>query len=48
MRWAGHMACMRDRRGAYRVFVQKPKEKRDHLEYLGVNGRIILKCIFNK
>jgi hypothetical protein len=25
MRWAGHMACMGDRRGTYRVFVRKPE-----------------------
>jgi len=28
MRWAGHVACMRERRGLYRVLVEKPKEKR--------------------
>jgi hypothetical protein len=26
--------------------VKKPKQKGDHLEYLGTDGRIILKCIF--
>ena len=26
---------------AYRVFVEEPEKKGDHLEYLGVNGRII-------
>jgi len=24
MRWAGHVECMGDRRGIYRVFVGKP------------------------
>jgi len=28
MRWAGHVACMGDRRGAYRVLVGKPEGKR--------------------
>ena len=28
MRWAGHVACMGDRRGAYRVLVGKPEVKR--------------------
>jgi hypothetical protein len=28
MRWAGHVARMGDRRGAYRILVEKPQEKR--------------------
>jgi hypothetical protein len=28
MRWAGHVALMGDRRGAYRVFLGKPEGKR--------------------
>jgi len=28
MRWAGHVALMGERRGAYRVLVWKPEEKR--------------------
>ena len=28
MRWAGHVACMRERRGIYRVLVGKPEGKR--------------------
>jgi hypothetical protein len=28
MRWAGHVAYMEKRRGAYRVFVEKPEGKR--------------------
>ena len=36
-----------DRRNAYRILVGKPGE-RDHLEYLGVDGRIILKWIFKQ
>jgi hypothetical protein len=47
MRWAGHVACMGDRRGAYRVLVGDLRE-RDHLEDLGIDGRIILTWIFKK
>ena len=28
MRWVGHVACMGEERGAYRVLVGKPEEKR--------------------
>ena len=28
MRWAGYEACMRERRGAYGVFVLKPEGRR--------------------
>jgi len=28
MRWVGHVACMRERRGIYRVLVGKPQVKR--------------------
>jgi hypothetical protein len=28
MRWAGHVACMGEGRGAYRVLVERPKGKR--------------------
>jgi len=37
---------MGDRRGAGRVLVEKPERKR-HLEDLGLDGRIILECVFN-
>jgi len=42
MRWAGHVARMGDRRGAYWVLVGKPDGKHT-LEDVGVVGRIILK-----
>ena len=28
MKWAGHVACMEEKRGAYRVLVRKPERKR--------------------
>jgi hypothetical protein len=43
MRWVGHVAHMEDRRGAYRVLVEKPKGKSP-----GIDGRIILRWIFRK
>jgi len=42
----GHVARKGDGRGAYRFLVGRPEGERDHLEYLDVNGRIILKLIF--
>jgi len=47
MRWAGHVAHMRERRGVYGVLVEKP-EVRDHLGDPGIGGRIILRWIFRK
>jgi hypothetical protein len=41
LRWAGHVACMGQGRGVYRVLVGKPKV-RAHWEDLGVGGRITL------
>ena len=46
-RWVGHVACMGDRRGVYRCWWGNMKEG-DHLEDPGLDGRIILRCIFRK
>ena len=43
------MACMGERRGIYRVLVEKKNpRRRAHLEHVGVDGKIILKWIFKK
>jgi len=40
MRWAGHVACMGEREGVYRVCWGNLRE-RDHLGNPGIDGRII-------
>jgi hypothetical protein len=45
IRWVGHVACMVEGRGVYRVLVGKADEQ-NQLEYLDVDGRIVLKWIF--
>jgi hypothetical protein len=45
MRWEGRVARIGERRGVYRVLVGKT-EVRNHLEDPGVDGRIIIKLIF--
>jgi hypothetical protein len=47
LRWVGHVARMRERRGAYRALVGNLRGG-DHLEDSGVDGRIILKWIFER
>jgi hypothetical protein len=47
MRWEGHVACMGEKRGVYKVLVGNLRD-RDYLEEQGVDGRIILKWIFRK
>jgi hypothetical protein len=45
MRWAGHVARMVEGKGVYRVVVGKPDGK-NHWGDPGVDGRVILRCIF--
>ena len=47
MRWAGHVARMREDRSVHRVLVGKPEE-RGHCGHQGVDGRIILSGIFRR
>jgi hypothetical protein len=47
MRWAGHVACMEEKRDAYRVLVGKPEGK-GPLERPRLDGRIIARLIFTK
>jgi len=47
MRWADIVAYMGYRRGAYRVFVCNVME-RDHMEDLGLDGKVVLKWIFRE
>jgi hypothetical protein len=47
MRWVGHVACMGSRRGTYTVW-HRDLSERDHLEDLGIDGKITLKMIFKK
>jgi hypothetical protein len=47
MRWAGHVARMRRREACIGFWWGNLKE-RDHWEYLGVDGRIMLGLIFRK
>jgi len=47
IRWAGHAACMGEKRGVYRVLVGKPEGKRLY-RGPGVHGKIILRWIFRK
>jgi hypothetical protein len=45
MKGACYVARLGDRRGAYRVLVRRPEE-REHLEDLGIDGKVILKLAF--
>jgi hypothetical protein len=47
MRWAGHVACMGDRKPAHRVLSGNLRE-RGHQEDPSMGGKIILKWIFKK
>jgi hypothetical protein len=48
IRWAGHVACMGERRGIYGVLVWKPEGKRECLGDPGIDGRMVLRWIFRK
>jgi hypothetical protein len=47
LRWAGHVSHMGVRRGAYRILMGNLMEG-DHLEDPNVDGRIMLKLIFER
>jgi len=47
MRWAGNVARMGERRGAYRILVGNLTE-RGHLGDPGLDGTIVLRWIFRK
>jgi hypothetical protein len=47
MGWAGHVAYMGDRRGAYKVLMGGDLRERYHLKDSGIDGRI-LQWIFIK
>jgi hypothetical protein len=47
MRWAGHVACMEENRGAYTILVERPEERRP-LGRPRCRWGIILKWIFKK
>jgi hypothetical protein len=46
MRWAGHVARMGEKRGAYRILVGRPEGRPEGDP--GVDGRITLKWIFKR
>jgi hypothetical protein len=47
MRWVGYVACVWQKTNMFGVLVGKLKE-RDHLENLGISGRMILNWIIRK
>jgi hypothetical protein len=44
MRWMRHVACIREKRNAYRVLMLEAVRQHGRS---GIDGRIILKCILN-
>jgi len=47
MRWAGHVACMWEKRD-YTGFWWRNLREKDHLKDPGVDGRTMVKWIFRK
>ena len=47
MKWAGHVTCMARGEGHTEFWWEELRE-RHHLEDLGVDGRMIIKWIFNE
>jgi hypothetical protein len=47
IRWAGHVECMGNNQMRAGLWLENEKHG-DHLEDLGVDGRIILQWILNK
>lgn len=47
MRWAKHVERMGKSRDARRILVGSPKQ-RGHLEYLAINGKIMLKWMLKE
>jgi hypothetical protein len=43
-KWAGHVACVGEKRNSCRIFVGKSEGQRP-VQDLGVDGRIILKSV---
>jgi hypothetical protein len=41
VRWAGHVACLGEIKNAYKFFVGKTEGKGNHLEDLGVDGKVL-------
>jgi hypothetical protein len=49
MRWAGHVACMEEKRNTYILgFWWANQKKRDHYEDVDIGERIILKWILER
>jgi len=49
MRWARHVVRFVERRGeVYTVFWWGNLREKDHSEHPGVDGRLILRCLFRK
>jgi len=43
-----HVACMREMRNAYRIFIGRPKRKRPLGGDVSLDGRIILEWVLGK